>query len=126
MGKTHFARALLAPSGVGKILEVTCASVEEADLRRITWSTDKLTLFDEVHAKQVAVQRLLCQACTSDVTLVCSTTNCHSYTIYGHRVRMVLCANSCEEDVRLLCRGDGAWLESHSVVVPIAAPCWVD
>ena len=126
MGKTQLARSLLDPSAPGELLEVNCASGEEPDLRRFQWSRHKLILFDEVQAKQVAAQRLLFQACTSDVTLACSATNCHSYTIYVHRVRMVLCTNSWEEDVRLMCPGDRDWLESNSVVVPITAPCWLD
>ena len=124
MGKTQLARSLLGPAALGEILEVNCASGEEPDLRRFQWSRHKLILFDEVHAKQVSTQRLLFQACTSDVSLACSATNCHSYTIYAHRVRMVLCTNCWEPDVRLMPPEDREWLEKNAVVVPITTPCW--
>ena len=114
----------MGPSAAGEILEVSCASGEEPELRRFQWSRHKLILFDEVHAKQVAAQRLLFQACTSDITLACSATNCHIYTIYAHRVRMVLCTSCWERYVRLLCPGDREWLSTNSVVVPITTPCW--
>ena len=123
-GKTQFARSLGEPAA-SLIYEVNCSSGQEPDMRAFVWSKHKLVLFDESHPKMVTQQRLLFQAGTQDITLGTSATNCHSYTVYCHQVRMVLCTNCWEPEVRDLVPGDREWLAANSIVVHITEPCWI-
>ena len=88
---------------------------------RVGWGI----LFDEIHPAQVAAQRLLFQAGTSFVALGCSSTNCFSYTVYVHRVRMVLCSNTWAEELAALTSEDRDWIRRNSVVQEISEPCWI-
>jgi len=124
MGKTQLARSLVEPAAA-EILELNCSSGDDPAMREFIWTRHKLILFDEAHPQMVARQRLLFQAGTQDITLGTSATNCHSYNVYCHQVRMVLCTNCWEEETRGMIPEDREWLAANSVIVKITQPCWV-
>ena len=55
---------------------------------------------------------------------MCYSTNCFSYTVYVHGVRMVLCSNTWQDEMTALSSGDAEWIKDSSVVQAIDAPCW--
>ena len=122
-GKTQLARSLAGPTG-GLAYEINCASGSEPDLRGFRFSRHGLILYDEVHPAQVAAQRLLFQAGTTLLSLGCSNTNCHSYTVYVHKVRMVLCSNTWTKELEDLTPEDREWIAANSVEQMINEPCW--
>ena len=93
-------------------------------MRQFQWSRHKLVLFDEAHPEMVAKQRLLFQAGTQIVQLGTSATNCHSYSVFVHRVRMVLASNYWSRELKTLSEDDRAWLAGNAHVVSIHEECF--
>ena len=83
-------------------------------------------LFDEIRAGIVARQRKLFQACAAEVQLGCSATNCHSYTVFLYRVKLVLCSNGWAASMQELCEEDQAWLRENMVYVAAQEPLWYE
>ena len=122
VGKTVYARSL-APIGT-ECLEVNCSSGQEPDIRAYRLSRHGVILFDEVEASQVVAQRKMFQACASAVQLGCSATNCHSYTVFLWRKRLVLASNKWHTSVAELAKEDQAWVEANSMVLDVESPMW--
>lgn len=123
LGKTVFARSL-APIGT-EVLELNCAAGVEPDLRAYRLTVHGLVLFDEIEAEVVLKQRKLFQACAAPVQLGCSATNCHSYSVFVHRKRLVLASNNWHASVKGLPSSDQAWLQANSIVLDVAEPMWM-
>ena len=123
LGKTVFARTL-APPGT-EVLELNCAAGTEPDLRAYRLTRHGLILFDEISAPVVCKQRKLFQACAAPVQLGCSATNCHSYSVFVHKVRMVLASNVWHSSKKTLSQDDQGWLDANTVVLDIDAPMWL-
>ena len=83
-------------------------------------------LFDEIRAGIVARQRKLFQACAAEVQLGCSATNCHSYTVFLFRVKLVLCSNGWAAPMQELPEEDQAWLRENMVCVAVQEPLWCE
>ena len=123
LGKTVFARTL-APPGT-EVLELNCAAGTEPDLRAYRLTRHGLLLFDEISAPVVCKQRKLFQASAAPVQLGCSATNCHSYSVFVHRVRMVLASNVWHSSKKTLSQDDQDWLDANTVVLDINVPMWL-
>lgn len=124
LGKTVFARTL-APPGT-EVLELNRAAGTEPELRAYRLTRHGLILFDEISAPVVCKQRkLFFQACAAPVQLGCSATNCHSYSVFVHKVRMVLASNVWHSSKKTLSQDDQGWLDANTVVLDIDAPMWL-
>ena len=122
LGKTQFAKSFV--DSAEQLLELNCAAGHEPDLRGFRYGHHTLVLFDEIRASIVAQQREMFQACAAEVQLGCSATNCHSYTVFLFRVKLVLCSNSWVRSLRDLCEEDQAWLRENMVYVEVKEPLW--
>lgn len=122
LGKTLFARSL-CPSGFA-VLEVTCGSGQEPDVRDFQHGQHGLVLFDEICPQQVLAVRKLFQASEAPVQMACSATNCYSYTVYMHRVRMVLCSNVWSRQCRSLPDHDRNWLDENCMTLCVSEPMY--
>ena len=123
LGKTCFARSLVRP-GNAEVLEVNCSAGEEPDLRGFRFKTHKLILFDEIEPAAVSKQRKLFQATLARVQLGCSATNCFSYEVFVHGIRMVLATNHWDKALAKLPVDDQDWLQKNAIVLRLDAPCW--
>ena len=124
LGKTQFAKSFVESSD--QLLELNCAAGQEPDLRGFRYGQHEVVLFDEIRARIVAQQRKLFQACAAEVQLGCSATNCHSYTVFLFRVKLVLCSNSWAGSMEELCEEDQAWLRENMVYVAVQEPLWCE
>ena len=124
MGKTAFARSLAA-EGM-HTLEVNCASGAEPDMRAYRLATHDCVLFDEVHGSQVLAQKKLFQCSFIPVELGCSATNCHSYKVFVHRKKFVLCTNNWSVDLAHMLHAEVEWLLVNSFVLEVTSPMWVE
>ena len=122
LGKTMFARSL-AKEGWGT-LELNCAGGSEPDLRAYRLREHDCIVFDEITAFQVVKQKKLFQAAPCFVELGCSTTNCHSYKVYVHRRKMVLCTNTWLSDLKQMAEDDASWLEENAILLHVTQPMW--
>ena len=102
------------------------AAGQEPDLRGFRYGQHEVVLFDEIRARIVAQQRKLFQACAAEVQLGCSATNCHSYTVFLFRVKLVLCSNSWAGSMEELRGEDQAWLRENMVYVAVQEPLWCE
>ena len=67
----------------------------------------------------------LFQAGASWVTLGQSSTNCHAYSCWLHRVRMVVCCNNWTRLLNERCAEDQEWLNTNSIYSSVTEPLWV-
>jgi len=124
MAKTAFAEHLVPRHRA--FLEVNCAAGTEPDMRGFRYNEHGLILFDEINPAQVAGQRKLFQACNSELQLGCSNTNMFAYSVYAHRVRMVLASNTWSERLKELPAGDQEWLAVNCVHIVVDRPLYDD
>ena len=117
VGKTAFARTLCDP--LLETLEINCAGGAEPDLRAYRLSRHGLILFDEIKGDQVAHQRKLFQAGSSEVQMGCSATNCHSYPVFVWRKKLVLASNCWHESVASLPPDAQDWIKCNSIVLDV-------
>ena len=122
MGKTAYARSLVAPE---EFLEVSLAGGAAIDLRAYRMWKHTLILFDEADPAQIVAQKKLFQAGPMPVQLQTSTTNCHAYTAYVGGKMLVVCSNVWMSGLRNLCHEDHEWLVRNSVYVHVDEPMWV-
>ena len=122
VGKTAFARSL-CPKGQ-EVYEVNCAAGGEPDMRGFRFSRHGLVLFDEIEAEAVASQRKLFQASTAFVQLGTSPTNIHVYSVYTHRLRLVLASNNWSASLQRLGHDDRDWVLKNSIYVQCTQPLW--
>ena len=114
----------MAPPGT-EVLELNCAAGTEPDLRAYRLCRHGLILFDEISAAVVCKQRKLLQASAAPVQLGCSATNCHSYSVFAHRTRMVLASSVWHPSRKTLSPDDQAWLDANTIVLDVDAPMWM-
>jgi len=124
LGKTAFARTL-CDTGL-MTLEIDCAGGLEPDMRAYRLRKHGLVLFDEIKADQVAAQRKLFQAGSSEVQMGCSAANCHSYPVYVWRKKLVLAGNDWHESVASLPPDDKDWIKCNCIVLDVTEQMWVD
>ena len=74
-------------------------------------------LMDEATPQQVLANKKFFQAQAVPVIMGTSTTNCHSYKVYVHKVPIIIACNDWVELTgRLQKESDREWLESNSVL----------
>ena len=95
-------------------------------MRAYRLSKHGLVLFDEIKADQVAAQRKLFQAGSSEVQMGCSATNCHSYPVYVWRKKLVLAGNDWHESVASLPPDAKEWIKCNCIVLDVKEQMWVD
>lgn len=120
-GKTVFAMSLLGPE---VSLEVDCAATEYPDLRMYDEDRHKVVFFDEASTSLVLKHKKLFQCPASLVTLGSSATNCHSYQVWFHGVRVVIASNKWSEELEQCSPADREWLTRNSVYVRVTGPLW--
>jgi hypothetical protein len=118
VGKTHYARSL-SPKGVSAVLEVDCAGKDNPDLRSLNPSVHDTIIFDEASAQCVLLHKKLFQSSASLVTLGSSATNMHSFSLWCHRLRMIVTSNRWQLEVRQLPVDDADWLRANCVYVNV-------
>ena len=99
------------------VLDVTCASCPEPDLREFKPLFHKGILFDEASCQMVLQQMTLFQAPPSPVRLGCSTTNCHAYDVFISGVGLMIASNTWKADLAALQQDeDRQWLVDNTFV----------
>ena len=121
-GKTQFALNLGARD---EVLEVNMAAAPEADLRGYDALRHSIIVYDEISPEQVLRQKKLFQAGNSSVLLGASSTNCHSYSVWVHRKKMICCSNLWQYKLQTLPAVDADWLRANSVLVDVQSPLFV-
>ena len=89
-----------------ELLEIDCSGATEPDARAFEARTHSLIVFDEASPSMVLRCKKFFQASNSWVSLGQSATNCHSYRVWSHRVRMVG-TNSWDKVVQGMDEEDG-------------------
>ena len=109
------------------IIEVSCASCPEPDLREFRPLVHKSILFDEASPAMVLQQKKLFQAPATPVRLGCSTTICHVHDVSISGVALMIASSTWLADVEALNRREDAqWLIDNSMVVNVGSqPLWV-
>ena len=83
-------------------------------------------LFDEASCKMVLSQKKPFQCPNTDVQLGCSTTNCHSYSVYVSGIAMIIATNCWQSQLGDLQREeDREWLNANSWVEKVTTPLYV-
>lgn len=123
IGKTHYAKALYGPH---RTLEINCASGKEPNLRGFDRTKHDAILFDEAPASMILQQRRLFQAPPERVELGTSTTNCHSYKVYVHRIAMIICSNHFQAQLMELNKDEAKWLKENSFYVDPTTRMWLE
>ena len=93
-------------------------------MRGFRFSRHGLVLFDEIEAEAGASQRKLFQASTAFVQLGTSPTNIHVYSVYTHRLRLVLASNNWSASLQRLGHDDRDWILKNSIYVQCTQPLW--
>ena len=122
MGKTVYARHLAGDPM--SVLEIDCTGTVFPDLRSVRPMVHKFIIYDECSPGLVLLNRKLFQSSASWITLGSSSTNCLSYKIWAHAVRMVVTSNSFRQECEMLPVGEVRWLEANCVYVNVDAPLW--
>ena len=78
--------------------------------------------FDEAKPSMIIRVKKLAQAGVDMARLGQSATNQVSYQVWFHRVKLVICANGWEVQLRDLPPEDVAWLKKNSVYVKVTEP----
>ena len=120
-GKTRYACSL-APEG--QVLELNMATAPEADLRGFDPTVHTLVVMDEISPSQALRQKKLYQSPPCPIQVGSSATNCHSYEVWVHQVRFVLCSNKWREELAGHEPEDRKWLEANTVVIDVKTPLW--
>ena len=105
-------------------IELNCAHTEWVDLRAFSPDDHDLILWDECPAKLVLQNKKLFLGQASEVMLGQTNTSQHAYTVFVWNVKMVVCSNLWQLQLRTLTREDAEWLEQNSIYVHVTAPLW--
>ena len=124
VGKTQFARNL--GSTPEAVYEIDCAGATEPDARDFVPGLHEVIIFDEASAVMVLRCKKLFQAGACWATLGQSATNCHSFRIWPHRTKMVVCSNRWWAELEWMQAADREWLVHNSVYVWVSDPLWVE
>ena len=124
-GKTQWGRNMYGDPS--RVLEVNCASCPEPDLREFRVFYHKGILFDEASCAMVLRQKKLFQAPAVPVTLGCSTTNCHAYSVFVSGIGLMIASNTWMAELdQLACDEDRKWLMANSILVQVTSPLYVE
>jgi len=121
LGKTQYAMSLMD----GATLELNCASCVEPNLKGFVFGRHTAVLFDEASVDMVLRQRKLFQASAAEVQLGSSATNVHSYSVFLHRVRLIISSNVWSSELAAQNKSNHDWICSNSVHVKVLEPLWV-
>ena len=125
MGKTKFARSLLRQSfSPEQILEITCSSGAEPNLRDFDYSFHKLIIFDEIEPAVVAQSRRIFQAAEGWVDVSCSATNLWAQKKCFWRVPMILCTNLWYSNLAGMSASATDWIKENQMYYHVQAPLW--
>ena len=118
-GKTRFAANLTTAE---KFFLVDCSSATEPELRLFDRDQHDVVCFDEAKPSMIIRVKKLVQAGVDMARLGQSATNQVSYQVWFHRVKLVVCCNGWDEQVRKMPSEDAAWLKKNSVYVKVTEP----
>jgi len=121
-GKTEFARALARTPM--SFIELNCSHTEHVDLRAFSPDDHDLIIWDECPASLCLKYKKLFQGQATEVQLGLSATSCAAYSIFVWNVKMVVCSNLWQLQLRTLCQEDALWLQLNSIYVHVTAPLW--
>jgi hypothetical protein len=117
-GKTMWARTAFGTRE--QCFEVNCSSGQEPALKSFDFFKDKWILLDEARPHQVLDNKKCVQAQAVPVTMGTSTTNCHAYDMFVHRVPIIIACNDWVElTSKIEKESDKEWLESNSVLIVV-------
>lgn len=124
-GKTQFSRSQ-SPGGNACFFEADCSSgTGEPDLRGFNPLEHDTILFDEAKIPQILKAKKLFQAGNSFVLLGASSTNCHAYSVYVWRTRLIVATNTWSAELKKATAEDREWLITNSVVVQVTEPLFL-
>ena len=118
-GKTRFAANLTTAD---RFFLVDCSSATEPELRLFDRDQHDVVCFDEAKPSMIIRAKKLVQAGVDMARLGQSATNQVSYQVWFHRVKLVVCCNGWDEQVRKMPSEDAAWLKKNSVYVKVTEP----
>ena len=118
-GKTRFAANLTTAE---KFFLVDCSSATEPELRLFDRDQHDVVCFDEAKPSMIIRVKKLVQAGVDMARLGQSATNQVSYQVWFHRVKLVICCNGWEAQMRDMTPEDVAWLKKNSVYVKVTEP----
>ena len=118
-GKSRFAASLTTAE---KFFLVDCSSATEPELRLFDRELHDVVCFDEAKPSMIIRVKKLAQAGVDMARLGQSSTNLVSYQVWFHRVKLVICSNGWEIQLRDLPPEDVAWLKKNSVYVKVTEP----
>jgi len=121
-GRTEFARSLARSSE--SFIELTCSNTEHVDLRAFSPDAHDVIIWDECPPSLVLKFKKLFQGQAAEVMLGQTNTSQHAYSVFVYNVKMVVCSNLWQLQLRLLPREDAEWLEKNSIYVHVTAPLW--
>ena len=122
LGKSLYAKHL-TPAGKEFFLS-NCAAGNNPDLKQFKYGIHGLILFDEASCEMVLRERLLFQGSAEEVQLGTSSTNCHSYSVFLHRILIVLASNNWSQELQQVSVSDRDWLNNNSVLINVTTPLW--
>ena len=100
--------------------QVNCSSGQEPALQGFDFFKHRWILLDEASPHQVLANKKFCQAQAVPVTMGTSTTNCHAYDIFVHKVPIIIACNDWIEFVADIKKdSDREWLESNCVLITV-------
>jgi hypothetical protein len=124
LGKTAYACSL--SSWAEATLELNCMNTDYPNLREFVDGTHEVIVFDECSAKLVLLNRKLFQSSPSWIQMASSATNVYGHSVFVHKVRLIVCTNTWDEDLQKASPVDRAWLLANAVVVHVETKLWVD
>ena len=124
VGKTQYARSLsLSPE---PFLEVVCMAATEPHLSGFVELVHDTILFDEASPMMAIRCKKLFQAGVGWVTLGQSSTNCHAYSLWPFRVKMIVCSNKWSSQVAAdLSAEDQECIQLNCVYCRVTSPLFL-
>ena len=120
LGKSEFAKAQAPPNTTHFL--VNCGAGAAPDLHGFKYNQHGLILFDEISPFQVIKEKLLFQAGTGELQLGTSSTNCHAYTVFVWKTRIVLATNTWRTELAEMPEEDQEWLVRNSFYMRVESP----
>lgn len=123
-GKSAFARSLA--SSPSACLELDCSGASEPDARGFQRGVHDAIIYDEASVDMILACKKLMQAGIGTVTMGGSRTNIYSYSIWVHAIKMIVCSNTWQAQLRKAEPEDAAWVEANSVYLSVTHPLYQD
>ena len=100
----------------------SCNAVAQPDLRMFNATVHRVLVCDEARPSMILANKELLQATNNWIRLGVSATNCHSYEVMAHGVKIIILSSTWSAELKELSEADRKWVVANQLYTRLLSP----